>query len=131
MLQHQATKLLSAPTVRAPRALGLLLTPLSLFLCRLLPLPRSPRYAEPVFKKMLFIYWLCWVFVAVSGLSLAESRGGCSLVAVRRFLMQWLLLLQSMGSRHVGFSSCSARAQYLWCTGLVAPLHVGSSQTRD
>ena len=58
------------------------------------------------------------------------------------FSLQWLLLLQSTGSRHTGFSSrgtwaqqlwhagSRAQAQQLWCTGLVAPWHVGSSQTR-
>ena len=29
-----------------------------------------------------------------------------------------------------GLSSCGLRAQQLWCTGLVAPRHVGSSRTR-
>ena len=38
--------------------------------------------------------------------------------------MQWLLLLQSMGSREHGLSSCSA-------TGLTVPRRVRSSQTRD
>ena len=50
-------------------------------------------------------------------------------------------LLHSTGSRHAGFSSCGtqaqqlwlagsrAQAQQLWHTGLVAPQHVGSSQT--
>ena len=47
------------------------------------------------------------------------------------FSLQWLLLLQSTGSRHTAFSSCSTQVQQLWCTGLVAPRHVGSSQTRD
>ena len=45
--------------------------------------------------------------------------------------LQWLLLLQSTGSRCMGFSSCGVQAQQLWCTGLVALWHVGSSQTRD
>ena len=58
------------------------------------------------------------------------------------FLLWWLLLLRSTGSRRVGFSSCGtwaqqlwlagsrAQSQQLWCTGLVAPRHVGSSWTR-
>ena len=53
------------------------------------------------------------------------------------------LLLRSTGSRHAGPSSCGVRAQQLrllgsrvqaqqlWHTGLFAPWHVGSSQTRD
>ena len=39
-------------------------------------------------------------------------------------------LLWSTGSRHMVFSSCGMQAQQLWLTGLVAPWHVGSSQTR-
>ena len=33
--------------------------------------------------------------------------------------------------RLAGFSNCSTRLHYLWCTGLVAVQHVESSQTRD
>ena len=39
------------------------------------------------------------------------------------FSPRWLLLLWSTGS--------GALAQNLWCTGLVAPRHVGSSRTRN
>ena len=36
----------------------------------------------------LFVYfWLCWVFVAASGLSLVVERRGYSLVAVLRLLI--------------------------------------------
>ena len=34
------------------------------------------------------------------------------------FSLQWLLSLQSSGSRHMGFSSCSMCAQWVWHTGL-------------
>ena len=62
---------------------------------------------------ILFIYylWLRWVFVAARGLSLVAASGGYSLLRRAGFSLQWLLLLQSMGSRHAGFSSCGARAQ--------------------
>ena len=93
---------------------------------------------------LLFIYyfWLCWVFVAVPRLSLVVANGGCSSLRCASFSLQWLLLLWSTGSRCTGFSSCgtqaqqlwlmasTAQAQQLWCTGLVAPQHVGSSRTR-
>ena len=60
----------------------------------------------------LFIYfWLRWVFVAVCGLSLVVTRGGYSSLRCVGFSLQWLHLLRSMGSRHVGFSSCSTWAQ--------------------
>ena len=73
-----------------------------------------------------------WLFMAVLGLRgcvgfcLAVARRSCSLV-----VMWWLLLLQSMGPRVHGLSSCSTWAQQMWCTGLVALWRVGSSQTRD
>ena len=79
----------------------------------------------------LFIYfWQCCVFIAARGLSLVAVRGGYSSWWCVGFSLQWLLLLQSTGSRHVGFSTCGVWAQQLWCTGLVAPRHVGSSRTR-
>ena len=101
-------------------------------------------FFPPFFKKNLFIYlfWLHWVFVAVRGLSLVAESGDYSSLRCMGFSLQWLLLLWSTGSRHTGFSSCSTRAQQLWLTGpraqaqqlqrmgLVAPWHVGSSQTR-
>ena len=54
----------------------------------------------------LFIYLfnllLPWVFVAVSGLSLVVASGGYSSLRCAGFSLQWLLLLQSTGSRHAG-----------------------------
>ena len=51
------------------------------------------------------------------------KRGGnSSLRCAAGFSLQWLLLLQSTGSR--------AQAQQLWRTGLVATQNVGSSRTR-
>lgn len=57
------------------------------------------------FKK-LFYFWLRWILTAALGLSLAVRRG-YSLVSVHGLLFQWFLLW-STGSRHTGFSSCSA-----------------------
>ena len=55
-----------------------------------------------LFKKNLFIlfiyFWQHWVFVAVHGLSLVEESGGYSSLQCVGFSLQWLLLLQSMGS---------------------------------
>ena len=91
----------------------------------------------------LFIYfWLCWVIVAARALSLAVTSRGYSLLRCAGSSLSWLLLWQSTGSRHTGFSSCGKRAQQLWFagsrvqaqqlwrTGLVALWHVGSSWTR-
>ena len=64
------------------------------------------------FKDYLFIYfWLCWVFVVAHGLSLDAVSGRYSSLQCMGFSLQWLLLLQSMGSRHAGFSSCGTRVQ--------------------
>ena len=72
------------------------------------------------------------------GFSLVAANEGYFLQQCSGFSLRWLLLLQSTGSRYVGFSSCGTRAsvvvarglQQLWCLGLVALRHVGSSQTR-
>ena len=62
----------------------------------------------------LFIYfWLCWVFVAVHGLSLVAASGGHSSLRCTGFSWRCLLLLRSTGSRRAGFSSCGAQAQLL------------------
>ena len=65
------------------------------------------------FKLFTFIiyFWLRWVFVAARGLSLAVSNRGYSSLRCAGFSLQWLLLLQSTGSRHMGFSSCGTQAQ--------------------
>ena len=59
----------------------------------------------------LFIYfWLSWVFIAVCGLSLVAAKRGYSSLQCTGFSLRWLLLLQSTGSKHVGFSSCGSWA---------------------
>ena len=58
----------------------------------------------------LFIYlWLHWVLIAVRGLSLVVASRDYSSLQCVGFSLWWLLLLQSMGSRHAGFSSCGSR----------------------
>ena len=56
-------------------------------------------------------FWLFWVFFAAHGLSLIAESRDYSLLQCMGFSLQWLLLLQSTGSRHTGFSSCSMQAQ--------------------
>ena len=65
---------------------------------------------------LFFIYKFIYFIFGCVGFGPCEKHG--------------LLLLRSTGSRWAGFSSCGAQAQQLWRTGLVAPRHVGSSQTR-
>ena len=73
----------------------------------------------PIFYFIFLILFicLCWVSIAPLGLSLVAASGGYPSLQCAGFSLQWLLLLRSTGSRHVGFSSCSTRAQQLWCTG--------------
>ena len=70
---------------------------------------------QSVLKKgfiYLFIYfWLCWIFIALLGLSLVVASRGYSLLWCVGFFLWRLLLLWSMGSRCAGFSGCSLRAQ--------------------
>ena len=65
------------------------------------------------FLKFIYFIYLClrWVFVAARGLSLVATSGGYSSLWCTGFLLWWLFLLQSTGSRPTGFSSCSTRAQ--------------------
>ena len=90
----------------------------------------------------LFIFGCVGSSLLPAGFSLVAASGSCSSLRCAAFLLQWLLLLLSMGSSRPGSSSCGtwaqqlwlsgsrAQAQQLWRTGLVAPRHVGSSQTR-
>ena len=66
---------------------------------------------KKLFILFIFYFWLHWVFVAVCGLSLVAASGGYSSLRCAGSSLQWLLLLQSTGSRHVGFSSCGMQAQ--------------------
>ena len=78
-------------------------------------------FKRTILHGLIFIYfyfWLCWVPTLVSA-----SRGYSSLWCMG-FSLRWFPLLQIMGSRHTGFSSCGIQA-------LVAPWHVGSFCTRD
>ena len=82
-------------------------------------------------KINLFIYfWLHWVFIAVHRLSLVAASRGTLHCGARASHCSGFSSLQSMGSRRTGFSSCGTQAQWLWCTGLLASWHVGSSRTR-
>ena len=80
--------------------------------------------ASPFLSWLLFFFlnkfiyfWLRWVFAATRGLSLVVASRGYSSLWCAGFSLWWLLLLQSMGSRHVasvvaahGLSSCGTQA---------------------
>ena len=69
---------------------------------------------------ILFVYFwgLCWVFVAARRLSLVAASRGYSLLRCSGFLLQWFLLLRSVGSRRAGFSSCGTWASAVVARGL-------------
>ena len=71
---------------------------------------------EAVHDK-LFFFFGCVGSLLLSRLSLVAASRGCSSLQCAGFSSRWLLLLQSTGSRHTGFSSCAARAQQLWFAG--------------
>ena len=48
--------------------------------------------------NIFFSLWLCWVFVAVSGISLVAVSRGYSLLVVCRLLIAVASLVHSMGS---------------------------------
>ena len=52
-----------------------------------------------VFFKIFIYFWLCWVSVAVSRLSLVAASAVYSLAEVHGFSLWWLLLWQSTDSR--------------------------------
>ena len=64
------------------------------------------------FNFLLIYFWLHWVFVAACRLSLVAASWGYSSLQCVGFSLHWLLLLRSMGSRRMGFSS-GTRAQQL------------------
>ena len=84
-----------------------------------------------------------WVFIAANNLSLVAESGGRLFVVVFGLLVPVASLALEHWLQAHGFSSCStqaqqlcflgprAQAQKLWHTGLAAPRHVESSQTRD
>ena len=45
----------------------------------------------------LFIYWLCWVFVAVHGLSLVAASGGLLFIEIRGLLIAVVSLVAEHG----------------------------------
>ena len=74
------------------------------------------------FKKINLFFinssWLCWIFVAVCGLSLVSESGGYSLVMICR-----LLMVASLAVEH---SLQNVWVQQLQLSGLVASQHVAS-----
>ena len=77
-----------------------------------------PKEDDFLFLKLIIYFWLCWIFVAVRGLSLVAASGSYSSLWWAGFSLRWLLLLRSTGSRCAGFSSCGMRASVVVARGL-------------
>ena len=79
-----------------------------LFFCQcFLPLPLFFFFFNEFIYLFLAVLGLC----CCPGFSLVAASGGYSLLRCEGFSLRWLLLLQSMGSRRAGFSSCGTQAQ--------------------
>ena len=67
-----------------------------------------------IFNLFIYLFWLCWVFVSVRGLSLVAASRGHSSSGCTGLSLSWPLLLRSTGSRCAGSAvvahgrSCSA-----------------------
>ena len=61
------------------------------------------------FKLIYFIFGCVGSSLLRAGFSLVVVSGGYSLLRCAGFSLRWLLLLQSTGSRCIGFSSCGLR----------------------
>ena len=78
----------------------------SLDYVRIMETPSSPPFAIFLFFKLINIFWLCWVFVAVCGLSSCSEQGlffmevGGLLTAVTS------LFLKEKALGYLSFSSC-------------------------
>ena len=59
----------------------------------------------------IYLFLAALGFIVTRGLSLVAASRDYSLLQCTGFSLRWLLLLQRMGSRHVGFSSCGTQAQ--------------------
>ena len=61
----------------------------------------------------IYIFWLCWVFVSVRGLSLVAASGGPLLIAVHGPLTIAASLVAEHRLQTRRLSSCGSRAQLL------------------
>ena len=75
-----------------------------------IPVPKPPQDGC-LFLLLYFIFWLCWVFVAVPKLSRVVARAGATLWLQCSGFSLWWLLLWRTGSRCPGFSSCGLWAK--------------------
>ena len=72
------------------------------------------KWAQVGYSTTVLFYFLFFGCIGSlllrGGFSLVVVSGDYSLLQFAGFSLQWLLLLQSMGSKHASFSSCGSRA---------------------
>ena len=104
------------------------------------------HYKKQDQKNYIYLFFYLFIFCCAGSLLLCRlftNKWGLFFVVVHRLLIALTSFVAEHRLQGTGFSSCnlqaqqlqlpgsSAQAQQLWHTGLVAPRHVGSSQTRD
>ena len=62
------------------------------------------------FYLYIYIFWLCWVFIAVWAFSLVVASGVNSKVVVCRLLIAMAASCRARALGYVGFSGCGSRA---------------------
>ena len=77
-----------------------------------------PAFCESGILFVACIFWLHWVFAGTCRLSLVVVSGGYSLAVCKVFSLQWLLLLQSMGSRCMGSGVVACGLSYSMACGI-------------
>ena len=91
--------------------------------------------------RIIFFFFLIYLFLAALGLCYCErafsscGEWGLLFIVVRGLLIAVASLvaehgLQAPGLQELWLTGSGVQAQQLWCKGLVAPRHVGSSRTR-
>ena len=89
----------------------------------------------------IYLFKLINLFLAAQGLCCcAQAFSSCGERGLLFVAVRWLLIavaspaaehgLQVHGLQQLWHAGSKVQAQQLWCTGLVAPRHVGSSRTR-
>ena len=102
-------------------------------------LPSGDEFSPSFLKKnFIYLFWLCWVFFASW---LFSSCGESGLLSSCSVWASHCAGFSCCGAGALGYADFStqqlqlpgsrAQAQELWCMGLVAAWHVGSSRIRD
>ena len=102
------------------------------------PQALATDYTGQMFQLLpVFIFLCIYLFLAgpclhcCAGFSLVVSSGGDSWLQCWGFSLWWPLRSWSTGSRVCGLQQLWHMSSVLWCMGLVALRHFGSSRTRD